>query len=76
MRARIVEGEGSPWIGDIVVTPFLIVIQGREYTRRSMTFVESSSSRSTRSNRSCSPMRVLLVRCSSKAQDPKCAHSP
>jgi hypothetical protein len=32
MRARIVEGEGSPWTGEIVVTPLLIVIEGQEYT--------------------------------------------
>ena len=32
MRARIAEGQGSPWRGEIIVTPFLIVIEGREYT--------------------------------------------
>ena len=32
MRVRIVEGQDSPWSGEIVVTPYLIQIRGNEYT--------------------------------------------
>lgn len=31
MRIRIVEGQDAPWSGEVLVTPFVIIIDSREY---------------------------------------------